>query len=120
MAGDRSNGHGAYRSYWNREQSGGANGDPMDRSEATGGERLADDPRAVEAADQWRRRYGREGYEGSYAQHDEPYRRFRERHIQELDRDYEEWCREQAGHLGGDDPGRHGAPVSGSGSSRFG
>jgi hypothetical protein len=28
------------------------------------------DPAAQQAAEEWRRRFGREGYEGSYAQHD--------------------------------------------------
>lgn len=56
--------------------------------------RLADDPRAVQAAEEYRRRYGREGYEGSYAQHDEPYRSYRERHIQQMDQEYAEYCRE--------------------------
>ncbi|HVF82779.1 MAG TPA: hypothetical protein VM913_01225 [Sphingomicrobium sp.] len=55
---------------------------------------LADDPRAVRAAEEWRQRFGREGYEGSYAQHDEPYRSYRERHLAELDNDYAEYCRE--------------------------
>lgn len=57
--------------------------------------RLADDPRAVEAARQWRERYGREGHEGSWGLHDESYGRVRQRHIEELDRDYDEWCRER-------------------------
>ena len=55
---------------------------------------LSDNPRAVRAANEWRERHGREGYEGSYAQHDEPYRRYRERHLAELDEDYAEYCRE--------------------------
>ena len=67
-----------------------------DRGEGHDGERrLADDPRAVAAADEWRRRHGREGYEGSYAPHDEPYASFRQRQIEELDRDYEDWRRER-------------------------
>lgn len=53
------------------------------------------DPRAHQAARDWQHRFGREGHEGSYAQHDEAYRRYRQRHIEELDRDYEEWCRER-------------------------
>lgn len=52
------------------------------------------DPRAREAAERWRSEFGREGHEGSYAQHDEAYRAYRERHLAELDRDYHEWCRE--------------------------
>ena len=28
------------------------------------------DPAAQQAAEEWRRRFGREGYEGSYAQHE--------------------------------------------------
>ncbi|CAA9511590.1 MAG: hypothetical protein AVDCRST_MAG31-926 [uncultured Sphingomonas sp.] len=59
------------------------------------GKRLADDPSAVAAADDWHRRYGREGYEGSYGQHDEPYRHYRQRQIEELDRDYADWRRER-------------------------
>lgn len=51
------------------------------------------DPRARAAAEDQQRRYGREGHEGSYAQHDESYQRYRQRHIEELDRDYAEWCR---------------------------
>lgn len=51
------------------------------------------DPRAQAAAEEWRQRFGREGHEGSYAQHDEAYQRYRKRHIEELDRDYAEWCR---------------------------
>lgn len=52
------------------------------------------DPRAREAASEWQRRFGREGHEGSYAQHhDEAYRRYRQRHMEELDADYAEWCR---------------------------
>jgi hypothetical protein len=57
--------------------------------------RLADDPRAVRASNEWRQRHGREGYEGSYAQHDDGYESFRQRHIAELDRDYSDWCRER-------------------------
>jgi hypothetical protein len=52
------------------------------------------DPRAQDAARDWQRRFGREGHEGSYAQqHDEAYQRYRQRHIEELDADYAEWCR---------------------------
>lgn len=52
-----------------------------------------DDPRGVRAADEWNRRFGREGHEGSYGQHlhDEPYRSFRQRHLEEMDRDYDAW-----------------------------
>ena len=54
------------------------------------------DPAAREAAQAWQRRFGREGHEGSYARHhDEAYARFRQRHIDELDRDYDEWCRDR-------------------------
>ena len=66
-----------------------------DRDERDRGRDLADDPRAVQAANDWRQRYGREGYEGSYARHDDGYDSFRQRHIAELDRDYSEWCRER-------------------------
>lgn len=55
--------------------------------------RDGDDSRARQAADAWNGRFGREGHEGSYAQH-EAYRRYRERHLAELDRDYDDWCRE--------------------------
>lgn len=55
--------------------------------------REGDDPRARRAADDWNRRFGREGHEGSYAQHD-AYHRYREQHLAELDRDYDDWCRE--------------------------
>ena len=68
--------------------------DEDERRHGGGGERLADDPRAVRAADEWRERFGREGYEGSYAQHDETYRSYRERHLAELDNDYQDYCRE--------------------------
>lgn len=62
-----------------------------------------DDPRARRAAAEWQERFGREGYEGSYARHedaraphhDEGYHRFRQRHLEELDRDYQDWCRER-------------------------
>lgn len=66
--------------------------------------RDGDDPRARAAADDWNQRFGREGHEGSYAQHD-PYERYRERHLAEMDRDYDEWCRtrEQAFHSEFDD-----------------
>jgi len=59
------------------------------------GRQLSDDPRAVGAADEWNRRFGREGFEGSYAQHQDPYHSYRERHLQEMDRDYQDWCRER-------------------------
>jgi hypothetical protein len=72
------------RGFFNRDE------DDQDRDHRN----LADDPRAVRAADEWRERHGREGYEGSYAQHDEPYRRYRERHVAQLDEDYAEYCRE--------------------------
>lgn len=52
------------------------------------------DPRARQAASDWKQRFGREGHEGSYAQ-DAGYQRYRERHLAELDRDYDEWCRER-------------------------
>lgn len=55
--------------------------------------RDGDDPRARQAADDWNRRYGRESHEGSYATH-EAYQRYRDRHLAELDRDYDAWCRE--------------------------
>lgn len=58
-------------------------------------DRVAYSARANQAAVDWRRRYGREGHEGSYDQHDETYRQYRDRHVQELDRDYDEWCRER-------------------------
>lgn len=97
------------RSFWDREpRQGAARGNLMGRSEERvreclgredepppSGERLADDPRAVAAADDWRRQHGREGYEGSYAQHDEPYESYRQRHLDELDRDYQAWCQER-------------------------
>ena len=51
------------------------------------------DPAAREAADAWQRRFGREGHEGSYALHHEGYQRYRQRHAEELDRDYADWCR---------------------------
>jgi hypothetical protein len=51
------------------------------------------DPAARDAAEAWQRRFGREGHEGSYARHDDTYRDYRERHVAELDRDYDEWCR---------------------------
>ena len=54
-----------------------------------------EDPRARQAAEDWNRRFGREGYEGSYAV-DASYRRYRDRHLAELDRDYDDWCRSQA------------------------
>jgi hypothetical protein len=66
-----------------------------DQGRREGSERLADDPRAVRAADEWRQRFGREGFEGSYAQHDETYRSYRERHLAELDNDYQEYCQER-------------------------
>ena len=53
------------------------------------------DPRAQDAARDWQDRFGREGHEGSYALHDETYHSYRQRHIDELDRDYDEWCRER-------------------------
>jgi hypothetical protein len=104
------------RAFWDREpRQGAARGNLMGRSEERvrewlgrddephfGGERLADDPRAVAAADDWRRQYGREGYEGSYARHDEPYGSYRQRHLDELDRDYQAWCREQEQQFGRD------------------
>jgi hypothetical protein len=53
------------------------------------------DPAARDAAEAWQRRLGREGHEGSYAKHhDEAYARYRQRHLDELDRDYAEWCRD--------------------------
>jgi hypothetical protein len=55
---------------------------------------LAQDPRAVRAADEWRQRHGREGYEGSYGVHDDSYRQYREQHLAELDNDFQEYCRE--------------------------
>ncbi|CAA9500158.1 MAG: hypothetical protein AVDCRST_MAG09-947 [uncultured Sphingomonas sp.] len=104
------------RSFWNREpRQGAGRGNLMGHSEERvrewlgredgmrpGGERLADDPRAVAAADDWRRQHGREGYEGSYARHDEPYGSYRQRHLDELDRDYHAWCREQEQQFGRD------------------
>jgi hypothetical protein len=51
------------------------------------------DPAARDAARAWQERFGREGHEGSYARHDEAYASYRERHLAELDRDYDEWCR---------------------------
>jgi hypothetical protein len=54
---------------------------------------LAQDSRAADAAESWTRRFGREGHLGSHAV-DEDYRRFRERHLAECDRDYHDWCRE--------------------------
>jgi hypothetical protein len=66
-----------------------------DRDEDSRDRRLADDPRAVRASEDWRQRYGREGYEGSYARHGDPYENFRQRHIEELYRDYSDWCRER-------------------------
>jgi len=59
------------------------------------GHQLSDDPRAVGAADNWNRQFGREGYQGSYAQHQDPYHSYRERHLAELDRDYDDWCRQR-------------------------
>jgi len=59
------------------------------------GHQLSDDPRAVGAADRWNQQHGREGYEGSYAQHNDPYHSYRERHLAELDRDYDDWCRQR-------------------------
>lgn len=55
--------------------------------------RPGEDPRARRAAGDWDRHFGREGYEGSYAQHqhDEPYRSFRQKHLDEMDRDYDAW-----------------------------
>lgn len=87
MAGNRGEGDGSY-------------GDQRDHRNEGDGPRLADDPRAVAAADEWRRRFGREGYEGSYGQHghgshDEPYHSYRQRQIEQLDREYAEWCRER-------------------------
>jgi hypothetical protein len=38
----------------------------MDRQDGEGS-----DPEAQRAAEEWRRRFGREGYEGSYAPHDD-------------------------------------------------
>lgn len=81
--------------------------------------RAADDQRAVGAADEWRRRYGREGYEGSYGQQNsgrqgpgedrqghgrqnDPYHSFRQRHIDELDRDYNDWRSEREQQFGQD------------------
>ena len=51
------------------------------------------DPAARDAARAWQERFGREGHEGSYARHDKTYLSYRERHMAELDRDYDEWCR---------------------------
>lgn len=60
---------------------------PSDRNEGL-------NPAARQAAEAWQRRFGREGHEGSYARHhDEAYQRLRQRHLEELDRDYDEWCR---------------------------
>ncbi|MCW3798289.1 hypothetical protein OMW55_10795 [Sphingomonas sp. BN140010] len=59
------------------------------------GHQLSDDPRAVRAAGDWNRQHGREGYEGSYAQHPDPYQSYRERHLAEMDRDYDDWCRQR-------------------------
>lgn len=55
--------------------------------------RDGDDPRAQQAADDWNLRFGREGHEGSYATH-EAYQRYRDNHLAELDRDYDDWCSE--------------------------
>jgi len=49
------------------------------------------DPRAERAADDWNRRFGREGHEGSTGLHDEAYRGFRERHLAQMDEDYDAW-----------------------------
>jgi hypothetical protein len=57
------------------------------------------DPRAQAAAQEWQRSFGREGHEGSYALHHEAYQRYRQRHAEELDRDYEEWCRSHEQHF---------------------
>lgn len=77
----------------------------QDRGALFGGE--GRDPRAREAAGNWQRQFGREGHEGSYSRHfhDPSYHSFRERHLAELDRDYDEWCREreQAFHRDFDD-----------------
>jgi len=59
------------------------------------GHQLSDDPRAVDAANEWNQRFGREGFEGSYARHDDPYHDYRERHLAEMDRDYGDWCRQR-------------------------
>jgi len=56
--------------------------------------REGDDPRGRAAAEDWNRRHGREGHEGSYAP-DDGYRSYRDRHLAELDRDYDDWCRER-------------------------
>ena len=58
------------------------------------------DPAAREAAEEWQRRFGRGGHEGSYAPHFQSYQQYRQRHAEELDRDYAEWCqsREQDFH----------------------
>jgi len=68
-------------------------GTSYDHGESDGGEGLR--PEAREAADAWQRRFGREGHEGSYAEHDETYGAFRQRHLAELDKDYEAWCQER-------------------------
>jgi hypothetical protein len=56
--------------------------------------RDGEDTPARDAADAWNRRFGREGYEGSYAR-DDGYQRYRDNHLAELDRDYDDWCRER-------------------------
>ena len=100
------------RSFWHREDDGprhgAAHGNVMGRAERAvrsyvegddhdsgRGRQLADDPRAVEAAGEWNRQHGREGYEGSYAQHRDPYHSYRDRHLQEMDRDYQDWCQQR-------------------------
>ncbi len=111
---DRERGYGEERGFFRRDdqddgpRQGAAHGNVMGRAERAvrsyvqgddhdsgRGHQLSDDPRAVGAADRWNRQYGREGYEGSYARHDDPYRSYRERQLAEMDRDYDDWCRQR-------------------------
>jgi hypothetical protein len=95
----RSDGH----SGWNEREPehGSAHGNLMGRAEHSVREFLQNDRDAHDdrssgqrAADDWNRRFGREGYQGSYGV-DPSYRDYRERHLAELDRDYDEWCRDR-------------------------
>lgn len=100
MSGYRGDGYGQYGNVGDDDFRWG---DDEPRPPAAQGSQrgLADDPRAVRAADEWREQFGREGYQGSYAQHDETYLSYRERHLAELDNDYQEYCRENGKEFSG-------------------
>jgi hypothetical protein len=75
---------------------------PKDKNEMTNFGEEGRDPAAREAAEAWQRRFGREGHEGSYALHHQSYQQYRQRHAEELDRDYAEWCRSREEEFGRD------------------